>query len=49
MKLTLTFLVIAVILVGILIRGINRMVLEGHNRLHLASRGQSEQIDPRES
>lgn len=33
MKLTLTFLVIAVILVGILIRGINRMVLEGHNKV----------------
>ena len=34
MKLTLAFLVIAVILVGILIRGINRMVLEGHNKVH---------------
>ena len=42
MKLTLTFLAISVILVGILIRGINRMVLEGHNRVHIASREQSD-------
>lgn len=32
MKLTIGFLIIAVFLIGILIRGINLMVLEGHNK-----------------
>ncbi len=48
MKLTLTFLVISVILVGILIRGINRMVLEGHNRVHIDSPGELDQMFPQE-